>query len=192
MLGLKFRKILFVKTNAIFLALTILWTAVCTITVDFTNRDKGFVEGLGFLILFAFSIYLGQTIKRLKFLGSLVMLTIATFLTASFTIAPLVGLTTNAMLLYSIMNSIFVSIVMTVFVDKIINIDFMIFTCLCLLGAYFLIDEFSNMLYMDYNIHPGMTMFGVFQLALIVPLTLGMTVKRHFNGSHVNELKTNT
>jgi hypothetical protein len=155
---------------------------LCIETNEFTDRDKGLVTGIGFLFLFAVSIFLGQNIKKISQFGLLIFLTFGTFIAGSYILGLLVGSTTNSMVVYSIANSLFVSWTMIFFVNKIVKIDFktqtIILTCLFLFLAYFFIDKLSESLYLDYNIHPRMTMFNLFQLALIIPLTIGMTVKK--------------
>lgn len=51
-------------------------------------------------------------------------------------------------------------------------------TCLFLLAAYFIDYTLSKTLDTTYNFHPRLTTFNLFQLALIIPLTLGMTLKK--------------
>jgi len=172
----------FIRTVVIFLILTTGWTVVCIETNEFTDRDKGFVAGIGFLFLFTTSIFLGQKLKKISQFGILILLTFGSFMVGSYVLGLLIGSTTNSMFIYSIANSLFVSWAMIYFVNRIIKIDFkkqtIMLSFIFLLLAYFLIDKLSDRLYLNYNIHPRMTMFNFFQLALIIPLTLGMTVKK--------------
>lgn len=162
--------------------MTTIWTIACIKTDEFTDRDKGFVTGVGFLLLFSTSIFLGQGDRKIAQFVLITALTFATFFVGSYLVGLLIGLTTNSMILYSIVNSIFVSSAMTFFLNKIIGIDFkmqtVLLTTLCLLTGYLIIDKSSEHLYLYYHIHPRMTMFNIFQVSLIVPLTLGMTIKK--------------
>ncbi len=183
MTGTSFNRKYFIRTVSIFLTLTISWTTLCIVLDEFTNKDKGLITGLGYLLLLSISIYFGQGLKRFVLFCYLAIITIVTFLVGSFVLGPLIGLASDSMVLYSIVNSIFVSIVMTVFVSKIVRIEFkvqtILLTCLLLLIAYFIIYRFSDKLFLEYNFHPRLTMFNIFQFALLLPLTIGMTIRKN-------------
>ncbi len=170
----------FLRTIIIFLVLTIVWTFLCIKYDEFTDIDKGLVSGLGYLILLAVSI--GQNFNHIGKIVFFIFLTIMTFLIGSYVIGPLIGFTTNSMILYSIINSVFVSVTMAFFLDKLRGIEFKksttILTFLFLLLAYFIIDQIEDFLYIDYDMHPRLTMFIIFQFALIIPITIGITLKK--------------
>ena len=182
MTNLIFNKKAFFKTIIVFLTLSTAWTILCIVTNEFTNRDKGFITGLGFLLLLPTAIYFGQDLKGLLVLSSLALLTIVTFLIGSYVLGSIVGLTTNSMVIYSIVNSFFVSITLTIFLNKIVGIELKTLTIgltfFFLLLAYYLTDKWSDKLHVYSNFHPRLTMFNVFQFLLIIPLTLGMTLKK--------------
>lgn len=46
-----------------------------------------------------------------------------------------------------------------------------------LILSYWIIAYTEDIFYLDYYIHPRLLMFNVFQFFLILPLTLGMTLK---------------
>ena len=182
MTNLIFNKKAFFKTIIVFLTFSTAWTILCIVTNEFTNRDKGFITGLGFLLLLPTAIYFGQDLKGLLVLSSLALLTIVTFLIGSYVLGSIVGLTTNSMVIYSIVNSFFVSITLTIFLNKIVGIELKTLTIgltfFFLLLAYYLTDKWSDKLHVYSNFHPRLTMFNVFQFLLIIPLTLGMTLKK--------------
>lgn len=177
-----FSKKAFFKTIVVYLILTFGWTFLCIKTNEFTDTDKGFVTGVGYLFLFSASIFFGQNLKKISRFGYLTLLTFGTFIIGSYGLGLLIGATTDSMVIYSIANSLFVSWAMIFFVNKIIKIEFktqsIILIFLFLLLTYSLIERWSDTLYLNYHIHPRMTMFSVFQLFLIIPLTLGMTMKK--------------
>lgn len=177
-----FNKTLFIRTMVSFLAMTTLWTVLCIVTNEFTNRDKGFLTGLGFLVILSASICIGQKIRNLLSFISLTLFMIILFLISSFVLGPLIGLTVNSMIVYAIANSLFVSFATTMVLNKIAAIAFkgmtMILTFFLLLIAYFTFDGINHKLYIDYDFHPRLTMFNVFQLFLVIPLALGMNLKK--------------
>ena len=95
----------------------------------------------------------------------------------------------DSMLVYSICNSLFTSIVLTVLLDKFYGIQLkiltMVLTFISALASYYLDDRLDKDLFLNYNIHPRMTMFILFQGLTLVPLTLGLTIKfnRRFQGT---------
>lgn len=180
--GITFDKIRFLRTIGLFSELTVLWTLICVVIDEFIGTNKELVSGIGFLTLFATSIFLGQQIKTFASFVFLVLLTISTYLFGTFILGSLVGLTTDSMLLYSLANSLFVAVVMTEFLNKIIGIEFrvatIILTFFFLLFAYYLMHFYSASLNDALNFQPRLAIFNLFQFLLIIPLTLGMTVKR--------------
>ena len=177
-----FDKIRFLKTVGLFSELTVLWTLICLATDEFISTNNGLVSGVGLMTLFATSIFFGQQIKTFASFASLVLSTISTYLFWTFILGPLVGLTTDSLLLYSFANSLFVAVVMTEFLNKIIGIEFrvptIILTFLFLLFAYYIMHSYSAGLNRTLNFQPSLAVFNLFQFLLIIPLSLGMTVKR--------------
>ena len=182
MKGIAFDKIRFLRTIGLFSELTVFWTLLCVVADEFIGTNKGLVSGVGFLALFATSIFLGQQIKTLASFAFLVLLTILTYLFGTFILGPVVGLTTDSMLLYSLANSLFVAVAMPMFLNKIINIEFrlatIIMTFCFLLLAYFIMHAYSANLNRTLNFQPRLAVFSLFQFLLIIPLSLGMTLKR--------------
>lgn len=172
----------FFRTMGIFVVLTCSWTYLSIITKEFTNNDKGLVTGIGFLLLFSFCIYFGQQMKEIKSLFFLIVLSFGTFLISSFVLGSLIGQLFNSILLYSISNSLFVAVVMTFFLNKLKAIDFFITTVVLvwifLIVAYYFLNKYEQPFYISYDIHPRITMFVIFQFALIIPLALGFSIKK--------------
>jgi len=182
MKAITFDKIRFLRTIGLFSELTVFWTLLCIVADEFIGTNKVLVSGFGFLTLFATSIFLGQQIKIFTSLAFLVLLSVSTYLFGTFILEPLVGLTTDSMLLYSLANSLFVAVAMPTFLNKIINIEFrlatIIMTFFFLLLAYFIMHVYSANLNHALNFQPRLAVFSLFQFLLIIPLSLGMTVKR--------------
>ena len=183
-----FDKIRFLRTIGLFSELTVLWTLICIAINEFISTYNGLVSGVGLMILFATSIFLGQQIKTFASFAFLVLLTISTYLFGTFILGPLVELTTDSMLLYSLANSLFLAVVMTEFLNKIIGIEFrvatIILTFLFLLFAYSIMHTYSANPNRELNFQPRLAVFSLFQFLLIIPLTLGMTVKRSPQTNH--------
>jgi len=182
MTGISFNKKSFLRTLFLFLFLTTAWSIVSITTDEFTDKDKGLITGSGFLILLSASIFWGQKLKRLDVFVWITTLTISTFVISSFILAPLVGFTTDSMVIYAVVNSLFVSIIMTIWLNRFIQIEFksltIALTFLFLFVAYFAKEKVSEKLYLNYDIHPRITLFNIFQFALLLPLALGMTLKK--------------
>ena len=176
-----FDKKVFITTITIFIVLSIAWTVLCILTDEFTKRDKGFISGLGFLLLFAASLSLGQPKKSISNFMVFSGITILTFVVGSFGLGPLMASFQSSMVPYAIANAIFVAITMTFFVNKFIAIEYKtetrIVIFLMLILSYWLIDGIDGFFYLGYYIHARFFMFNIFQFFLILPLTLGMTLK---------------
>ena len=179
---LKFELKDFFRTLGVFLLLTGTWTYLSIYTEEFTNRDKGFVTGVGYLLLFSFSIYYGQRMKDRESFLLIIVLSVSTFLIGSFVLGSLIGLLLGSILAYSILNSVFVDVVMTFFLSMLKAIDFLIPTMVLvwifLTMAYYFVNRYEDQFYMSYDIHPRITMFVIFQSALIIPLALGLSMKK--------------
>lgn len=179
---LRFNVKSFLLTIFLFILLSTAWSILCIETNEFTNSDKGLVSGFGFLLLLPLAIFLGQRIKGIKWLGFLVGSVLLIFLIASLAIGALFGLTTNSMVVYAIANSFFVAMAMVFCLNKAAGIPLkwptIFLTFLFLLAAYALIDRYDEEIYLYYHISPRVTLFNVFQLSLIVPLALGMNIKK--------------
>jgi hypothetical protein len=179
--NLTFNNKSFLRTIVLFCFLNLIWTFLCIKTDEFTNIDKGLITGLGFLLLFSISFYFGQPLQNATTLLLLSLSFILTFLIASFIIGAAVQRAIESILIYSICNSLFTSVVLTMLLNKFYGIQFktgtIILTFICALSSYYLMDRFDKKLYLNYNIHPRMTMFLLFQGLTIIPLTLGLTIK---------------
>ena len=99
------------------------------------------------------------------------------------------------MVIYSIVNSFFVSITLTIFLNRIVGIDLKTLTIALtfsfLLLAYYLTNKLSDKLYIYINFPPRLTMFNVFQFLLIIPLTLGMTLKKPAHNKGFGDIALN-
>lgn len=179
--NLTFNNRLFFKTILLFCSLCVTWTILCIMTNEFTHTDKGLITGLGFLLLFSSSFYFGQPLQGARTLLLLSLSFIVTFLIASFIVSAAVRMGTDSMLVYSICNSLFTSVVLTLLLNKFYGVQLkmltVILTFIFALVSYYLMDSLNKNLYLNYNIHPRMTMFILFQGLTIIPLTLGLTIK---------------
>jgi uncharacterized membrane protein len=179
---LTFNSLSFLLTLVFFILLSAGWSILCIATDEFTNRDKGFVSGLGFLLLPPLAIFLGQRPKGIQWLLFLVGCMLLIFLLASFAIGLLIAATTDSMVIYAIVNSLFVATATTFCLNKAVGIQFkrttILSTFLCLLAAYALIDRYDEQLFIDHDIPIRVTLFNVFQLLLLVPLAVGMNVRK--------------
>jgi len=64
-----------------YLILTAIWTILCVVTNEFTKNDKGFISGLGFLIIFTISIFLtNYKIKLRQLLYSAIIVSLPFFI----------------------------------------------------------------------------------------------------------------
>ena len=184
MISLTFNKRNFFKTILLFLILSAVWTFTCIQANEFTDIDRGFITGFGFLLLFSASLYFGQNRKPLRSFILLAVITIVIFLIGTFILGPLIGLSTDSMVLYAVINSLFVSISMTLTLNKIYGINLryltMALTFIMLLIAYLLISKFDedDNYYLKYGVYPRMVMFNIFQFMLLIPLTIGITIKK--------------
>jgi hypothetical protein len=177
-----FDKKQFFTTIVSYLFSSLIWTFLCIRLNEFTDNDKGLVSGLGFLMLFSTSFHFSQKTKSFFNFLFLTLSIILTFLFASFIMAPVIGLTSNSVLIYAIINSIVTPIILTYILDKFYGIEFKGFTVglsiTFALLAYLIISIFSDRLHMLYDFNPRLTMFNVFQSLLIFPLTFGLVLKR--------------
>ena len=181
--AISFNKKYFFRTIILFLILSSAWTILCIRTDEFTSNDKGLITGIGNLFLFAASIYFGQRRMPLNSFGRLVALTLLIFLISSFVLTPLsLFLTTESMIPYALVNSLFVSLAMTKVVDNLYGVRFKRFTIFLtftvLLIAYLILADFDHddRYYLKWGLNYRMAMFNIFQFFLIIPLSLGITM----------------
>ncbi|MBC9915513.1 hypothetical protein [Chitinophaga varians] len=175
--NISFHTAAFIKTLVFFLILTVLWTFVCRAMPD-PGAVLVFLTGLGFLVLFPVSIYVGMGRKQLKALVTTLVATMLVFAVGTFIIFPLVSLIADATALYAVVNSCFVAVVMTLVFDKCYGVKFRYFTMglifVALLLAYYLLDQYKDASDMLFGIHPRLVMFNIFQGLLLIPLALGI------------------
>ncbi len=185
---ISFDKIRFLRTIGLFSELTVLWILICIAIDEFISTNNGLVSGIGLMTLFTTSIFLGQQIKTFASFAFLLLLTISTYLFGTLILGPLVALTTDSLLIYALVNSLFVAVIMTEFLNKIIDIEFrvatIILTFLFLLFAYSIMYSYNAGLNRELNFQPRLAEFSLFQFLLIIPLSLSMTVKRTFQPNH--------
>lgn len=172
-----FQTAAFIKTLVFFLVLTVLWTFVCRAMTD-PGPVLVFLTGLGFLVLFPVSIYVGMGRQQLKALVTTLVATILIFVVGSFIIFPLVTLISDATALYAVLNSCFVAIAMTLVFDKSYGVKYRYFTMglifVALLLAYYLLHQYKDASDTLFNMHPRLIMFNIFQGLLLLSLSLGI------------------
>jgi len=165
-----------------YLILTAIWTILCVVTNEFTKNDKGFISGLGFLIIFTISIFLtNYKIKLRQLLYSAIIVSI-TFFVASF----LVGLFSMWLIwlfdlpeftnktLFVVLSSAVASIGLSLMIKYIYKVDKLKISLLMIFIAgvlsSILIEMINNKLFFDYNIPTRVTMFVVWQSLAIIPI----------------------
>jgi hypothetical protein len=179
---LYFNRTAFIKTIFIFFLLSAVWTYTCYRFDEFTDNDKGLLSSMGFLAIIPISIYFGQDIKPLTFLLILYIGTVGVFLFGSFVLF-LLGAATNSYLIYSLANSVFVSIVYPKFVNHLKPFTLLkpaiIAIFLLLVLAYYLISIFTEDYYFGFYVNPRFITFNIFQFFLIFPMAIGMSFKKN-------------
>ncbi|TDS18768.1 hypothetical protein DFQ03_0478 [Maribacter caenipelagi] len=165
-----------------YLILTAIWTILCVVTNEFTKNDKGFISGLGFLIIFTISIFLtNYKIKLRQLLYSAIIVSI-TFFVASF----LVGLFSIWLIwlfdlpeftnktLFVVLSSAVASIGLSLMIKYIYKVDKLKISLLMIFIAgvlsSILIEMINNKLFFDYNIPTRVTMFVAWQSLAIIPI----------------------
>jgi hypothetical protein len=140
------------------------------------------VSGFGYLALLSISIFFGQGLKGIPVLIYLMGIIGFTFLFSFFGIVLLIALNIDSEILYAIVNSLFVAVAITFGLNRAVRIDFKFYTIiltfiLLFLGnvIIYLSDDFFSH---NFNLSPRIVMYSVFQIALILPLALGMAVKK--------------
>lgn len=179
---LYFDKSVFFKTIAIFIGATVFWSVLCFQTKEFNARyDKGLITSTGLFFCLPISIFLGQRTKQIRILARLILFTILVFSISSFILLPLIGRFTESIASYCIINSLLVPVTLVFLFNQIIPIEFKtgvsIIGSLLLATAYYLIYMYNKTLFLNYDIPLSITLIAVFQFCLIVPMSLGMTLK---------------
>jgi hypothetical protein len=187
MKNIAFNKFSFFTTILLFVVLTAAWTVLCVQYDEFTKGDKGLVSGLGYLLILSFSIFCGIKSKSIANLVLLTVLVILTFLIGSFGLGLALDAVTGSLVVYALVNALFVALVMTLALNKLSGIYFKWFTIglifVFLLVAYIIFVNLDDHLHLKYGLQPRLTMFIVFQFLLIVPLALGMALKSEDAGN---------
>jgi hypothetical protein len=176
----------FLRILLVFLSLSISWTTLCIRYNEFTDRDKGFITGLGFISLFALSFYLGMPLKKVKHLVILLLVFLLTFVVSSFIIGPLFGFVTDSYPAFAIASSLFTCTVLAYILDRIYTIKYYyatIIAAICFaLTAQYLWTRYDEYLQVYYNIHPRIFMFNIYQLMVLLPLAIGVSVREEDEG----------
>lgn len=182
MKDLIFDKKTFLKTILIFIILMAIWTALSIKTDDFTKHDKGFVTGLGYLMVFSISFHFGQKKKPVKSFFYLMLSILALYCFSTFILGTLFFGLANSYFIYCVINSILVSFVMTHKLDKFYIIELkketFIITSICILFSYWANEIYNEYLNPDVDKNPGRTIFVFFQSFAFIPLLLGLTLKK--------------
>ncbi len=172
----------FIKSLVIFTLLMSVWTISCLITNNFTENDKGFVTGFGFLVIFSASIHFGQKKCSLTKFFHLLILMILLYSSSSFILSACIFALTDSYVIYTIFNSIFVSVVLTLILDKLYTVELkkqtILLSLLFIMGSYFFHEILSKYLYSLIDLHPGISIFIFFQSFVIIPVLLGLTLKK--------------
>ena len=175
-----FKPFLFIRTVLFYLAATIAWTVAAIRTHEFGEPGEGIVLELGYLLILGFSLVVGMRNFRSGMLVAIPAGVILIFLVATFVL----GLALLAMhapgWVYFIMNAVFVSVAMTWLIGWWDELAYrkwtIVLTAGCLLIGYLLIGVCKSALEEECKINARMSMFLIFQTALIIPLALGMAV----------------
>lgn len=103
-----------------------------------------------------------------------------TFLVGSFGLGLLIASFESSLIPCVVVNALFVAFTMTFFINKFIAIAYKKETrtaiFFMLLLAYWIVAIEGDYFCLHYHIHFRFVLFNIFQLFLIVPLTLGMTL----------------
>lgn len=178
----------FVTTILLFVVLNTVWTYFSVLTDRFTERDKGLVTGLGYLVIFASAIYFG---RKPAFWGKwfvLVFCMIALFLLSTFILGPLMQLAGYYVgdwfeMMYFVVNSIWVAWALTALLNRFYGManpkKTTIITSVCMMGAYVVTYlETKHYIYLPDYLSDIHGMFNIFHLFLIVPLAAGLSVRK--------------
>ncbi len=159
-----------------------LWTILIKADLLTFQTDNGLIIGLGFLFIFAFSIWFGKDGTSIKNLSIITLVTLATFLISSFVLSLLMLKITDQIWLYYAVNAVFVTFIFVWLLDKLYGIPTAratkLFSLGCILCAYYFIDADAEFLLFSLDLHPRETMFLLFQGFFIIPLAFGLSSRK--------------
>ena len=172
----------FLKTIVIYYSVSIFWTYLCISFDEFTDKDKGLASGLGYLVIFSLSFYLGSTEKQKHPFFIFTLAIIAAFLVLSFVMTPVLGavfqIRTLVWIVSAIANSIALTWLIGCFYEISTKYKIVLLTIIFELAAYFVMEKYSDALYNKYHMNQRLAMFVVFQGFVIVSLTLGISIRK--------------
>ena len=158
------------------------WTVLAIKTNNFAKNDKGFVTGFGFLIIFSISFNFGQKIISIKKFLNLSISIVLLYSFSSFILSSWIFGLVDSYFIYAIFNSIFVSLALTLILNRLYTIELkkqtFIYSTIFILTSYLINEIYSKNVYPNYNLHPAITIFIFFQSFAIIPLLLGLTLKK--------------
>lgn len=112
----------------------------------------------------------------------LLILMILLYSFSSFILSACIFALTDSFFIYTIVNSIFVSVVLTLILDKLYTVELkkqtILLSLLFIMGSYFSHKILCEDLYSLIDLHPGISIFIFFQSFAIIPLLLGLTLKK--------------
>ena len=161
--------------------MTTLWSIVCFLLDKHYVENKFYLKAFGFVTLFCMSFIIGLRVLNVGKIILLFLVFISTFYFVSFFIMSIVAVLRNdSLLLGGLIMSLISVTILTITLNSVKRIEFIspciIITTLCALPAY--LEEFSDTLHMDYNIHPSIVMFNAWQGLTVISLALGLCLKR--------------
>ncbi|WP_108425523.1 hypothetical protein [Flagellimonas amoyensis] len=161
---------------------TAIWAILCVVTNEFTKNDKGFLTGLGFLIIFAVSIFMANDKIKLRQLLYSIFLIPFIFFVASFLIGlltmwlgwkldiPEFGVTVLFKVLSSFVAALGLGLVLSFIykINRLKKVFFLIF--IPAIVANFFVEIIDGTLLYNYDIPPRVTMFTIWQTLTILPI----------------------
>ncbi|MGE7774868.1 hypothetical protein ACQKLP_09100 [Chitinophaga sp. NPDC101104] len=170
---------MFFRTILFYLVATAVWTGTFLLTNEFWESDFLAISGYPFVIagtlIFAIGRFRWQQFILLPF-GVLLI-----FWINSFVIGPLAENLFESYWWASFSCAVFVSATMTLLVNCRARILFkkwtMLLTLICLLVAYYGIQRYQDLVFLNWGIAPRISIFLIFQTFMIFPLALGISVK---------------
>lgn len=172
----------FVRTILFFAMLTAGWTFGCTYFSK-PYSENFFISGLGFLVIFPLSVYLGMGRGKLSALITTLIATNLVFVIETFAIKQVMEFVSpTSSIPNAVVNSFFIAFSMTIIFDRCYGVRFgypttgLVFVFLLL--AYYLINRYQDSPVMLFDIKPVYAMFIVFHGLMLIPLAVGLNIDK--------------
>lgn len=183
-----FNKKLFLKLVLISLILNLIWGLIATRLEIWHGRDKGFISGTGYLVVYGLTFFLviDKSRRKATDLLALVFCFIATFVVSSFVVGPLatkLDYAVGSSFIAIAINTLFSAVLIVIIISRYFDITFKVLTgaatfIVALVVTLVVGDIIKKPQYFDLKVFNAISIFyTTWQVLTTTTLALGIAIK---------------